>query len=285
MSRRAFTLIELLVVIAIIAILIGLLLPAVQKVRASADRTACSNNLKQVGLALQMHHNEFGYFPRNVEGPSFSPFTSMLPYLDQDVIAQRYDRTKPPEDPVNLSLTKLPLPTFTCPAMVLPQVLPQTGYASYVTCTGSVYLWAHTNEAVYGKHNGIFAPAQTITAELVPDGLSNTIAVGEAGFQMKNYFDASGGFIGGNTSWPVGYPTFSYASTYVPLNTKLWVPQSDSTWRERSGWTAFRSDHLGGANFVFGDGSVRFITDSINYQGGVAYKAIASRNGSESVSE
>ena len=160
MNRRGFTLIELLVVIAIIAILIGLLLPAVQKVRAAANRTACSNNLKQVGLAIQMHHNEFGYFPRNIEGPVFSPFTSMLPFIEQDTIAQRYDRTKAPDDSANLALTKLAIPTFTCPAMVLPQVLPSTGYASYVTCTGSVHLWAHTNETVYGKHNGIFAPAK-----------------------------------------------------------------------------------------------------------------------------
>ena len=231
MNRRAFTLIELLVVIAIIAILIGLLLPAVQKVRAAANRTACANNLKQIGLAMQLHHNEYGYFPRNTDAPLLSPFTDMLPYLDQDSIARRYDRTKAPDDPVNLPLTKAPIPTYTCPAMILPQVLPDTGYASYVTCTGSVYLWAHTNEAVFGKHNGMFAPSQSVSVEMVTDGLSNTIAVGEAGFQMSNYFASNGTFLGGNTSWPVGYPTFCYASAYVPLNTKLWVPQSDSTWR------------------------------------------------------
>ncbi|MFL5330175.1 MAG: DUF1559 domain-containing protein [Gemmataceae bacterium] len=283
--RRGFSLIEVLVVISIMAILVGLLLPGVQKVRAAADRAACSNNLKQIALASHMHHNEFGYFPRNLEAPLFSPFTAMLPYLEQDAIAQRYDRTKAPDDPGNLPLTKAPIPAYTCPAMRLPEVLPSTGYSSYVTCSGSVYLWAHINEATFGRHNGIFAPNQTVTAQMVSDGLSCTFAVGEAGFQMLDYRDNNGALLGGNTSWPVGYPTFSYASAYVPLDTKLWVPQSDPTWRERSGWTAFRSDHNGGANFAFGDGSVRFISDSINQNGGVAYRALASRDGGEPVDE
>ncbi len=284
-NRRGFTLIELLVVIAIIAVLIGLLLPAVQQVRAAAARTACSNNLKQIGLAVHMYHDQVGHFPQNSDAPMYSPFTALLPYLEHDAIAQRYDKTKMPDDPVNLAITKEPVPTYTCPAMVLPEELPSTGYASYVACSGSVHAWAHTNEALYGKHNGIFAPGQEITMDSVTDGLSNTFAIGEAGFQMRNYRNASGGLIGGNTSWPVGYATFSYASAYVPLDTKTWVPQSNPAWRETSGWAAFRSDHYGGANFVMGDGSVRFVADSINNRGGVTYKALATRNGSEAMDE
>lgn len=285
MNRRAFTLIELLVVVGIIAILIGLLLPAVQKVRSAAERTACGNNLHQIGLAFHMYHNVLGRFPRNTDAPLLSPFTELLPCMEQDAIASAYDRTKSPDDPLNLRLTKGPIPSYTCPSMRLPEVFPTTGYASYVTCTGSVHLWAHTNEALYGKHNGIFAPGQTVNVDSVSDGLSNTLAVGEAGFQMLNYRDANGRLIGGNTSWPVGYATYSYACAYAPLNTKIWVPQSDSTWRERSGWTAFRSDHLGGVNFVLGDGSVRFLSEGINRDGGAAYKALATRNGGETIEE
>ena len=284
-KRRGFTLIELLVVIAIIAVLIGLLLPAVQKVREAANRMNCSNNLKQIGLALHGYHDAYQRLPFAAGGQLMSVFTAILPHVEQDPIARRYDPSRRPSDPPNREIVSQPLKVYLCPSMPVPRVPPAaTNYSSYGACAGSVYAWADTAPAVYGAFDGIIfrqTPANPSPIRLmdITDGTASTFLVGEMSYNL--YDPATGTRDNGNAAWPMGYPSCSFGTTYVPMNTKVIVPTSDPVWREKTGTAAFRSDHAGGCNFVFADGSVRFVRDGIDR---ATYRALSTRAKGEVIS-
>jgi prepilin-type N-terminal cleavage/methylation domain-containing protein/prepilin-type processing-associated H-X9-DG protein len=281
-GRAAFTLIELLVVIAIIAILIGLLLPAVQKVREAAARIQCSNNLKQVGLAMHNYHDSNNRFP-TANSPTFnSAFTLILPFVEQDNIRNVYDVNISPSAAPNTTVTSLPIKIYLCPSMRLPPAplaAYSTHYASYSACIGSNDAWLSPpdNGAIVRQNatgGAIIDSGKKITD--ISDGTTNTFLAGEMGFQLKDYYFSSGPYTGqlrgGNTSWAFGYTSYTFGSTKVPFNT-ITAPTSVNDRLQ-----TFRSDHANGGNFLLCDGSVKFISNGIDP---FTYTALGTRAGGE----
>ncbi len=283
--RPAFTLIELLVVIATIAILIGLLLPAVQKVREAAARLQCQNNLKQVGLAMHGYHDTYQAFP-TANSPVFgSAFTFILPFVEQANIRNAYDPALPPTSAPNNAVTMLPVKILLCPSMKTPPAPAaaySTHYASYAVCVGSNDPWTPPpDNGVIVRSNATGSPTPIDSGKRildVTDGTSNTLLAGEMGYQLRDYFFSSGPYAGqvrgGNTSWAFGYTSYSFGATFTHLNT-ITGPTSATN---RLG--AFRSDHGGGGNFLMTDGSVRFIPTSVAPD---VYTALGTRAGDEPI--
>src|SRR5436190_14056989 len=118
--RPAFTLIELLVVIAIIAVLIALLVPAVQKVRESANRTQCQNNLKQLGTALHNHQSTWKYFPPCYKQDYYSLWVHTLPFIEQTAVDAKFDLTKKWDNAANAPAVSAIIATFLCPTSPTP---------------------------------------------------------------------------------------------------------------------------------------------------------------------
>lgn len=216
-QRLAFTLIETLVVIAMIGILIAVLVPAVQRVRESANRTNCASNLRQIGLALQGYHDANRFFPPGVvtefdiQDSFHAGFTYLLPHLEQDALRSLYKFEAPWFDPANYAAVAFEIPIFYCPsnrrsgtidlAAAIEQwrcpMPPTVGAIDYLLCKGAnAALHGDPTKAplqVRGLFNVTFAdridgdgaflgthmPRFRLRIKNVTDGLSSTMAVGE----------------------------------------------------------------------------------------------------------
>ena len=286
-SRRAFTLVELLVVIAIIGLLIGMLLPAVQAAREAARRSQCSNNMKQIGLALHNYHGTFNKFPLSDEGGSISrasAFICILPYLEQAPSYALYNFSLGNADPLNEQVVRQQLPVYLCPAAPLRREVPTAGCDSnrapgtYAVSTGSGDPYG--TMAGGNPNNGASANSGSGRTAMrdIADGTSNTLLAGESAWNFEDYLftstPCSGQVRWGFSYWSSPYPLATAFSTRGVFNPKKMAGDSTRL-------AAFRSEHAGGqVNFVFCDGSVKFLSDSMDH---AVLDALATRAGGEVV--
>jgi prepilin-type N-terminal cleavage/methylation domain-containing protein/prepilin-type processing-associated H-X9-DG protein len=333
-SRRGFTLIELLVVIAIIGVLVSLLLPAVQSAREAARRAQCTNNLKQIGLALHNYESAQGAFPigvqRRVTNPSLpatpgacdneqnrhTMWAAMLGYLEGNTLFNSFNFDFGARSIRNVTVQEQKVASYVCPSDLPssgplnppggPQASIGVNQSSYGGVAGRIELFRYRHVAGTNESNcrhiegdGAFVISFNYRISNFTDGTSQTLFAGEmsrfrnqpASWQMPwNYGEwftlVNGPGGGGSVIHNIAYLAARPNSPLVDADVAAIIDPDPFTWFNKPaaqiyGNHGFRSQHPGGVNFLMGDGSVRFIKNSINLQ---TYWALGTRQGGESIS-
>jgi prepilin-type N-terminal cleavage/methylation domain-containing protein/prepilin-type processing-associated H-X9-DG protein len=283
-SRRGFSLIEMLLVTAIIAVLVALLLPAVEQCREAARRTQCQNNLSQIAIALTNYEMAFSTLPPgtvNATGPivnAASPdeyhvswTVQILPFLELETVHRRIDFRKGVYDPVNLLPQQRNIDTFRCPSDT-PATLPDRR-----KLTNFAGVHSSKNVPIDVNQDGLLFLNSRVGYGDIPDGSSCTLAVGErigdpdevwgwaSGTRdtLRNGGTAINGIlIPAPTAFAPGFDDTAGKEDQAPADPRLAVG-------------GFSSRHVGGANFAFADGSVHFLSENINLP---TYHNLCSRN-------
>ena len=303
--QNAFTLVELLVVIAIIGILIALLLPAVQAAREAARRMQCSNNLKQIGLAALNYESAFKTFP--IDMPHFNEagaqlsgaswLARILPFLEQAPLWDALNLDGPAQEgkgifnAVNHATLRQQIGVYTCPSDAIARTEKTNVWRAVpanlplaVTSYGGV-MGPHDlgNSSIFGGepdcHNytltgkpecmvmfWIHSFLSPVTMSSIRDGTSRTIMACDVRPDLDDF-----------KVWPIGNGAIAFANS--PINYKASGSINPWNWLLQSG---FRSAHPGGAGFVYADGHVSFLSESIDP---VVYRGLSTRAGGETVQE
>ena len=301
---HGFTLVELLVVIAIIGVLVALLLPAVQSARAAARRTQCSNQLKQLGLALHNYHSASQCFVymrggwNNTRGGDYSGVVPLLPYMELGSIWDQVPGSPPQHPWIEYPPWEMNLPELYCPADARcepreVQWSRNIGQRNYHFCVGTTIAGNYD-----GPTNGLFGFHSYKRIAEVIDGTSHTLAMSEKGIgpghtsksrvvlgQSANNIppvpsecaaSAAGNVYrahvaisswGQGTLWPFGHPHWGAFTTILPPGGPSCYTGGDNPSNASGIWTP-GSYHTGGAHGLMADGAVRFINQSIDAVGG-----------------